>query len=306
MPKRPRIEGYAVISTEGMIATSDGSFPESIKIPADHEFYQDAVDRASAVANGAHSAEGGPKERERKRLRLTRRNTRLMPDPNNPHVIFWNPAMASFDEAWQRLGIGDGVLAVVGGTDVFGLFLGIGIKLVDFKIEFGRLYENDMMRIVLADEISPDNCRLWDVTTNEKLDKDRFRRDLGGVVEAYSEVAKRLGIMPESVQGENKGPVLVQYPVIAARAAIQLSRSTMKVRVFITLKNGVLDPQGKAIGHALNGLGFGSVGEVRQGKVIDLDLSETDADKAKAELKAMCEKLLANTVIEKYEIELKG
>jgi phosphoribosylaminoimidazole-succinocarboxamide synthase len=66
------------------------------------------------------------------------------------------------------------------------------------------------MRIVLADEISPDNCRLWDVSTNEKLDKDRFRRDLGGVVEAYSEVAKRLGIMPESVQGENKGPVLVK------------------------------------------------------------------------------------------------
>ena len=79
----------------------------------------------------------------------------------------------------------------------------------------------------------------------------------------------------------------------------------MKARVFITLKNGVLDPQGKAIGHALNGLGFGSVGEVRQGKVIGLDLAETDAAKAKDELKAMCEKLLANTVIEKYEIELK-
>ena len=91
-----------------------------------------------------------------------------------------------------------------------GLMLGVGITLVDFKIEFGRLWENDEMRIILADEISPDNCRLWDVTTNEKLDKDRFRRDLGGVVEAYSEVAKRLGIMPESVQGENKGPVLVQ------------------------------------------------------------------------------------------------
>jgi phosphoribosylformylglycinamidine synthase len=79
----------------------------------------------------------------------------------------------------------------------------------------------------------------------------------------------------------------------------------VKARVFITLKNGVLDPQGKAIGHALNGLGFGSVGEVRQGKVIDLELSCTDQDKAKEELTAMCEKLLANTVIEKYEIEIK-
>jgi len=80
----------------------------------------------------------------------------------------------------------------------------------------------------------------------------------------------------------------------------------MKARVFVTLKNGVLDPQGKAIGHALNGLGFGQVGEVRQGKVIDIDLGETDAAKARSDLKAMCEKLLANTVIEKYEIELKA
>ncbi|HEY2069231.1 MAG TPA: phosphoribosylformylglycinamidine synthase subunit PurS [Rhizomicrobium sp.] len=79
----------------------------------------------------------------------------------------------------------------------------------------------------------------------------------------------------------------------------------MKARVFVTLKNGVLDPQGKAIGTALHGLGFGSVGEVRQGKVIDLELSETDESRARANLKDMCEKLLANTVIEKYEIELR-
>jgi phosphoribosylformylglycinamidine synthase len=79
----------------------------------------------------------------------------------------------------------------------------------------------------------------------------------------------------------------------------------LKARVFVTLKNGVLDPQGKAIGHALNGLGFSSVGDVRQGKVIDLELKETDAAKAKSAVKEMCEKLLANTVIEKYEIELK-
>lgn len=80
----------------------------------------------------------------------------------------------------------------------------------------------------------------------------------------------------------------------------------MKARVFVTLKNGVLDPQGKAIGHALNSLGFSAVGDVRQGKVIDLELSETDEGKAKDAVKAMCEKLLANTVIEKYEIELKS
>jgi phosphoribosylformylglycinamidine synthase len=80
----------------------------------------------------------------------------------------------------------------------------------------------------------------------------------------------------------------------------------MKARVFVTLKNGVLDPQGKAIGHALNGLGFETVGDVRQGKVIDIELSAKDEAAARESLKQMCEKLLANTVIEKYEIELKG
>ena len=80
----------------------------------------------------------------------------------------------------------------------------------------------------------------------------------------------------------------------------------MKARVFVTLKNGVLDPQGKAIGHALNNLGFGSVGDVRQGKLIEIELSDTDEAVARASLKEMCEKLLANTVIEKYEIEIKA
>jgi len=78
-----------------------------------------------------------------------------------------------------------------------GLFAAIGIRLIDFKLEFGRIWDGDFSRVILADEISPDNCRLWDMETNEKLDKDRFRRDLGGEVEAYQEVARRLGLLPE-------------------------------------------------------------------------------------------------------------
>ncbi len=78
-----------------------------------------------------------------------------------------------------------------------GMFAGVGIRLVDFKMEFGRLWDGEWSRIILADEISPDGCRLWDMATNEKLDKDRFRRDLGGEAEAYQEVARRLGLMPE-------------------------------------------------------------------------------------------------------------
>jgi phosphoribosylaminoimidazole-succinocarboxamide synthase len=78
-----------------------------------------------------------------------------------------------------------------------GMFRGVGIKLVDFKLEFGRLEKDGKTQLLLADEISPDTCRLWDIKNDRKLDKDRFRKDLGNIIEAYQEVAKRLGIAPE-------------------------------------------------------------------------------------------------------------
>ncbi len=91
-----------------------------------------------------------------------------------------------------------------------GLFYGVGIRLVDFKLEFGRRWEDETSRIMLADEISPDNCRLWDVENHEKLDKDRFRQDLGGLVDAYQEVARRLGIFTDAKADGKSGPVLVK------------------------------------------------------------------------------------------------
>ena len=80
-----------------------------------------------------------------------------------------------------------------------GIFRGVGIKLIDFKIEYGRIWNKDkeIIEIILADEISPDTCRLWDIKTDRKLDKDRFRKNLGNLIEAYQEVARRLGIVPE-------------------------------------------------------------------------------------------------------------
>ena len=78
-----------------------------------------------------------------------------------------------------------------------GVMMAVGIRLVDFKIEVGRLYEGDYQRLIVADEISPDSCRLWDVETGQKLDKDVFRRDLGSLSDAYAEVARRLGVMPK-------------------------------------------------------------------------------------------------------------
>jgi len=83
-----------------------------------------------------------------------------------------------------------------------GLFMGGRMRLVDFKIEFGRLYSAEDVRVVLADEISPDSCRLWDIDTGEIMDKDRFRKDMGGLREAYQEVARRLGILQEGTSAD--------------------------------------------------------------------------------------------------------
>jgi phosphoribosylaminoimidazole-succinocarboxamide synthase len=91
-----------------------------------------------------------------------------------------------------------------------GLFLGIGIRLMDLKAEFGRLWEDEQMRIVLADEISPDSSRLWDIKSNERLDRERFRDDLSKIADAYQEVARRLGILPESGPADIKGPETMQ------------------------------------------------------------------------------------------------
>lgn len=88
-----------------------------------------------------------------------------------------------------------------------GMMLAVGIKLVDFKIEIGRIYDGDFQRLIVADEISPDSCRLWDIETGQKLDKDVFRRDLGDLADAYTEVAKRLGVLPKNAV--STGPKLV-------------------------------------------------------------------------------------------------
>ena len=81
---------------------------------------------------------------------------------------------------------------------LYGLFYGVGLKLVDFKVEFGRIWDDEQSQVVLADEISPDSCRLWDTETDYKMDKDRFRQNLGRVAEGYQEVARRLNVLPES------------------------------------------------------------------------------------------------------------
>lgn len=118
-----RIEGYVIVSADGMIADGKGEMPPSIRNDADQRFFQDALDHAAVVVHGRHSHEGGPRAARRRRLILTRRVAALAPDSAYPNAWLWNPVGANLDAALDRLGIGDGTVAVIGGTEVFSLFL---------------------------------------------------------------------------------------------------------------------------------------------------------------------------------------
>ena len=118
-----RIEGYVIVSADGMLADAKGEMPESIRNEADQRFFQDALDRAAVVVHGRHSHEGGPRAARRKRLILTRQIAALAPDPEHPHALLWNPLGASLDEAIERAGVDDGTVAIIGGPEVFSRFL---------------------------------------------------------------------------------------------------------------------------------------------------------------------------------------
>jgi len=118
-----RIEGFVIVSADGMIADSKGEMPPSIRNDADQRFFQDALDQAAVVVHGRHSHEGGPRAVGRNRLILTRQIAALAPDSAHSNAVLWNPVGASFDAALARLGVSDGIIAVIGGTEVFSLFL---------------------------------------------------------------------------------------------------------------------------------------------------------------------------------------
>ena len=118
-----RIEGYVIVSADGMIADGKGQMPPSIRNDADQRFFQDALDHAAVVVHGRHSHEGGPRAARRKRLVLTRQVAALAPDPTHPNALLWNPVGAGLDTALDRLGVDEGIIAIIGGTEVFSLFL---------------------------------------------------------------------------------------------------------------------------------------------------------------------------------------
>jgi dihydrofolate reductase len=123
MIKGCRIEGYAIVSTEGMIANTEGVMPDPIRNDADQRFLQSELDRAAVIVHGRHSYEGGPRAAQRKRIILTRQVASLSDDPAHPHSVLWNPAGATLDAALSRLGVVEGLIAILGGTEVFDLFL---------------------------------------------------------------------------------------------------------------------------------------------------------------------------------------
>jgi len=177
-----------------------------------------------------------------------------------------------------------------------------GLRLIDFKLEFGRTGSGE---ILLGDEISPDTCRFWDLTTNEKLDKDRFRRDMGGVEEAYLEVLRRVLAAAEKWRTgwrTGRAATAAGSASVAPGASVPAASATApaQARVFVTLKKTVLDPQGVAVENALKTLGFGEVTDVRVGKFIVLELEEATPER----VDDMCRRLLANPVIEDYRFEI--
>jgi hypothetical protein len=118
-----RIEGYVIVSADGMLANADRVMPDALKFKGDQEFFNAALDRVNLIVHGRHSYEGQPNSPKRKRIILTSKTAALAPDSSNPNATLWNPAGATFEQACERAGVRSGVVAIIGGPDVFGMFL---------------------------------------------------------------------------------------------------------------------------------------------------------------------------------------
>jgi dihydrofolate reductase len=123
MTSPSRIEGYAIVSADGMLANAAGIMPDALKFDADQRFFEHGLDSVDVVAHGRHSHEQQTQSHLRRRLILTRQIAAVEKDPNNVKALLWNPAGATFAQAWAALGVPNGSLAVIGGTEVFGMFL---------------------------------------------------------------------------------------------------------------------------------------------------------------------------------------
>jgi dihydrofolate reductase len=144
MPGPSSIEGYAIVSADGMLADAERRIPPALVVEADQAFFHGALDQAAVVVHGRHSHEGGPRADQRHRLIVTTRAASLAPYPARPEALLWNPKGATLQEAWDQLGAPDGLLAVIWGPEVYGLFLEVGYdafhlsRVPDVRLPGGR------------------------------------------------------------------------------------------------------------------------------------------------------------------------
>jgi dihydrofolate reductase len=173
------VEGLVIVSADGMIADANGVQPPALLIDADQRFFRERLDAADVLVHGRHSAEGGAGAAQRRRIVLTRRIANTAPDPDNPNAVLWNPRGAPFEAAWALLRQPPGRLAVIGGMDVFGLFLRRGydvfhLSRVDVRLPGGRpvfpgVPATPPEQMLSDSGLKPDATRVLDTTAGLTL-----------------------------------------------------------------------------------------------------------------------------------------
>ena len=176
--KPTRIEGFAIVSDDGMLAEPSGHMPDSLKFDADQKFFRDGMDRCDVAIHGRHSHEQQPNSKKRHRIWVTGRVKTVEREDGERRVLLWNPAGASFEQAWDVLGV-DGSLGVVGGTDVFGLFLPLytefhltrapGVKLPGGRPVFPEVPAKTPESILQQQGLKPDAPQMLDAEKNLKV-----------------------------------------------------------------------------------------------------------------------------------------
>jgi len=174
-----RIEGYVIVSADGMIADASGVMPDALKFDADQRFFEQGLDGVDAVVHGKNSHERQPHSHLRRRIVLTRRVAAIAPDPADATALLWNPAGAPFEEAWDALRVPNGKLGVIGGTDVFGMFLprydvfhlprATNVRLPGGRPVFPGVPERTPEDILRAHGLTPEPTQMLDATNGLTL-----------------------------------------------------------------------------------------------------------------------------------------
>lgn len=174
-----RLEGYVIVSGDGMLADAGGVMPDTLKFEADYRFFSAALDRVDLVVHGRHSFEDQPNSPLRRRIVLTRSIAALADDPENPNAVLWNPAGATFEAACARAGASEGTGAIIGGPDVFAMFLGRyqtfwlsqapRLRLPGGRGAFPGVPERTPEQILRASGLSPAETRVLDAAADVRV-----------------------------------------------------------------------------------------------------------------------------------------